>query len=172
MKRSALLFLLTLFMVTGSAQEGDTMQSKRSSFVIGMNLSGDASLISLSFDKLFYIKPDFALAARMGFGFNQEFQIFSTGEPPVNYFILPMSVTCNFGKGRSYLECGIGGSLVAGNDISYYLGYPILGYRYHPFKNPGFSFRVWLFYPFGQLPVVESTDVLFAPVGLSIGIAL
>lgn len=172
MKRFNLLFLLTLCIVTGRAQEGDTIQSNRSSFVIGMNLSGDASLISLNFEKLFYIKPAFALAAKMGFGFNQEFQIFSTGEPTVNYFILPMSVTCNFGKGRSYLECGIGGSLVAGNDNSYYLGYPIIGYRYHPFKNPGFSFRVWLFYPFGQLPVVESTDILFAPFGVSFGIAL
>jgi hypothetical protein len=171
MKRSALLFLFTLLVAHGNAQEHDTVPGNRPDFVISLNLVGDASLLSIGFEKLFFIKPAFAMAGRLGFGFNQEFQLFSS-DPPINYFIMPMSVTCNFGKGRSYLECGIGGTMLSGNRTSYYIGYPIVGYRFHPFKNPGFSFRAWLFYPFGQLSVLESTDILVSPFGLSFGIAL
>jgi hypothetical protein len=171
MKRYELLLVLALFVARGHAQERDTIPAGRPDFIISLNLVGDASLISMGFEKLFFIKPAFTLAGRLGFGFNQEFLLFSS-DPPRNYFIMPMAVSCNFGKKRSYLECGLGGSVIAGGRTTYFMGYPILGYRLHPFRNPGFSFRAWLFYPFGQLSVLESTDLLMAPFGVSIGIAL
>jgi hypothetical protein len=108
----------------------------------------------------------------VGFGFNQEFNIFSDSEPPTNYFMLPHHVTFNFGKNRSFIEMGIGASLISGDRQNWYLVYPMVGYRYHPFKNPGFSFKVWAYFPFGQKFVTEYAETLFSPLGLSIGIAL
>lgn len=81
-------------------------------------------------------------------------------------------LTALYGKNKAFLEYGIGGSAIfsTGNKSSYLI-YPILGYRHHPFKNPGISFRAWILLPFGQQSTIESYDILFVPIGGSIGIA-
>ena len=166
--------LLVLFYVVSAAgaysQEGELENSQRPDFIISGNLAGDASILSLGFEKLFFLKPALTLSAKAGLGFNTEFQLFSS-EPPNNYFILPHHVTCNLGRNRSYLEFGAGGAWVTGNLDHYYLVYPILGYRFHPFKNPGFSFRIWIYYPFGQDINIDWDIMMLVPYGLSFGIA-
>ncbi len=166
----ALVFLL----VIGStyAQETDPVPVKRSDFIISANLGGDASIMSLGFEKLFFLKSGPVLAAKVGFGFNQEFNIFDS-EDPINFFTLPHSFSVNLGNGkRSFGEFGIGGSWVTDNTVHYYFVYPMIGFRYHPFKNPGFSFKAWAFWPFGQIDKVEDVDVMIVPLGLSFGVAL
>lgn len=172
MKKSLLILLFIIIAGGAKAQEGEQEQKPRSDFVISGNFSSGASLMSLGFEKLFFLKPNFALAAKVGFGYNQEFTIFSTSTAPTDYFILPHHLTCNFGSKRSFLEFGVGGSWVNGDSHNYYLVFPILGYRYHPFKNPGFSFRVWAYFPFGQKFITDYNEVMFVPIGLSFGIAL
>jgi len=171
MKKTRFLFILMASATTAFAQQGEAAKEQRPDFILSGNLSSGASLFSVGFEKLFFIKSNVVLAAKVGFGYNQEFQLFSS-EPPTNYFVMPHHVTCNFGMNKSYLELGAGGSLVRGGGQTYYLVFPILGYRYHPFRNPGFSFRAWLYFPFGQDFITEYNEVLFAPVGLSFGIAL
>ena len=152
-------------------QEGNTTQKTRSDFIISANLGGDASIFSLGFEKLFFIKPALTLAGKVALGFNSEFEIISTG-PSLNTFLLPHHVSCNFGKNKSFLELGLGGAYMSNARVKRYLAYPILGYRYHPFKNPGFSFRIWVYYPFGQGNFFDWDEIMFIPYGLSFGMAL
>lgn len=172
MKKSICLLLILFPLVKTYAQDRAAATEGRPDLIISGNIGGDASLISLGIEKLFFLESGPALAAKIGFGFNQEFNLFGW-EDPINYFILPHSFTVNLGKGkRSFLEMGLGGSWLTDNTVHYYFVYPLLGYRYHPFKNPGFSFKVWAFYPFGQIDKLEDADVLITPLGVSFGIAL
>lgn len=154
------------------AQAEDVGENERPGFILSGNIAGDASILSLGLEKLFFVRTNMILAGKLGFGFNQEFQLFDP-DPPRNYFILPHAVTLNLGLSkRSFLELGIGGSWVAHGIENYYLVYPMAGYRFHPFRKSKFSFKVWGFYPFGQMDVLDEIDLLLAPVGLSFGIAL
>lgn len=113
--------------------------------------------MSLGFEKLFFLKSGPVLAGKIGFGYNQEFNLFDSGDP-INFFILPHSFTVNLGNGkRSFGEIGLGGSWLTNNTVHYYFIYPIIGYRYHPF---------------GQIDKVEETDVMITPLGVSFGVAL
>jgi hypothetical protein len=172
MKKTLLLLLFLAAVSRVLPQQGQAELAPRPEFIVSANLSSGVSLVSLGLEKLFFLKPNLALAARAELGYNQEFRIFSSGTPPVNYFFLPHHLTCNFGKKKSFLELGAGGAWVSGGGNDYYLVYPILGYRLHPFRNPGFSFRTWLYFPFGQDFITEDGEVIFAPVGLSFGIAM
>jgi hypothetical protein len=172
MKKIILIMVLTLQLAGLRAQETAVPPEYRPDFIISANIAGDASLLTLGFEKLFFVKPKLTLAGKLAFGYNQDFQLFSSA-PPTNYFILPHSFTLNLGEGkRSFGELGIGGAWITSNSENYYLFYPILGYRYHPFKNPGFSFRAWIYYPFGQSNTLDDSDLLIAPFGLSFGVAL
>ena len=165
-----LTFLLVFSTAESFSQDTSTEQKQRSDFIISANIGGDASLLSLSFDKLFFLKPALALSSKVGFGFNQDFQLYS--EPPSNYFILPHHLTCLWGRRKSFLDFGVGAAWITNNREHYYPVFPILGYRYHPLKNPGFSFRVWLYYPFGQKNYLDWDVIMLVPYGLSFGIAL
>jgi hypothetical protein len=172
MKRIFWVFIASMTLVVTNAQEADPDPDLRPTFNISGNFGGDASLFSLGFEKLFFLNPGLALAGKIAFGYNQEFQIFSSKDPS-DSFILPHSFTVNLGNGkRSFGELGFGGSWISNSTDNYYLIYPIIGYRYHPFKNPGFSFKAWFFYPFGQVSKVEDTELLISPFGVSFGIAL
>jgi hypothetical protein len=81
-------------------------------------------------------------------------------------------VSCNFGRNRSFLEPGVGAAWVSGNGNDYYVVYPLLGYRYHSCKKPGFSFRAWVYYPLGQKNFMDWDVIMIVPYGLSFGIAL
>lgn len=172
MKRTFWVFLALMTLAVSYAQEAEPVPVKRPEFNISANFGGDASLMSLGFEKLFFLKSGPVLAAKIGFGFNQEFQLFSS-EDPSNFFTLPHSFSVNLGNGkRSFGELGIGGSWITDNTEHHYLVYPMIGYRYHPFKNPGFSFKAWAFWPFGQIDNVEDADIMIVPLGLSFGVAL
>ncbi len=170
MKRTLLIVLSLLPLALSYAQDEPTPTIERSDFTISLNMAGDISIISLGFEKLYFIKPAFAITGKIGLGINSEFSL--SDNPANTYFVLPHHVTANFGKRKSFLELGIGGSYMTGSQVSEYFVYPMLGYRLHPFNNPGFSFRVWLFFPIGQISRLEETNILIVPYGLSFGIAL
>lgn len=172
MKKTTWVVFIFLSLVRTYAQDAEVVPDNRPEYIISMNIGGDASMTSLGIEKLFFLKSGLTLAGKVAFGYNQEFQIFSS-ESTGNFFILPHSFTFNLSGGkRSFGEIGIGGSWITNNTDNYYLIYPMLGYRYHPFKNPGFSFKAWVFYPFGQVPKVEESELLISPFGVSFGIAL
>jgi len=169
-KRTTGVFFFHLIIAGSYGQEQDSIHENRPDFVISGNLYGSASILTFSIEKLFFIKPAFSLTANMGIGFNSEFNLFDDAESE-NYTILPHHLTALYGRNKAFLEYGVGGSVIlSGEEHSSYLLYPILGYRYHPFKNPGISFRAWILLPFGQQSIIESYNILFVPIGGSLGI--
>jgi hypothetical protein len=172
MKKTLLLILIPLMAIQLKGQSPDPETRARPGFILSGDLGGSAALLSMGFEKLFFHESQLVFAGKIAFGYNQEFKIFSS-EPPDNFFVLPHAFTLNLGGGtRSHLELGIGGSWFTTNSISYYLAYPIIGYRYHPFKNPGFSFKLWGQFPFGQANTYEAASIMFLPAGISLGLAL
>jgi len=170
MKKTIWVVFIFLSLVRTYAQDANEVPDNRPEYIISANIGGDASLLTIGFEKLFFIKPGLTLAGKVAFGYNQEFQLFSSEEAD-NFFILPHSFTFNLSGGkRSFGEIGIGGSWITSSTSNLYIVYPMLGYRYHPFKNPGFSFRAWVYYPFGQMSKVE--NIWISPFGVSFGIAL
>lgn len=170
MKIYALIFIALFPLALIYSQEEPTPDNNRSDFTLSLNVVGDLSLFSLGFEKLFFVKPSLIISGKLGLGFNTEFDL--SDNPSDTYFVLPHHLTVNYGKRKSFLEFGIGGSLVTKSQYSGYFVYPMLGYRLHPFKNPGFSFRAWLFFPIGQISKVEELNILIVPYGLSFAIAI
>ena len=139
----------------------------RAEAIASIIVGGNVSIISLDLEKLIYLKPFLVLGGGIGMGITGTFTPFNE-EPDQAYFTLPVHLTGNFGKGRSFAEMGFGGTLLAGGGETYYPVYPMLGYRLLPLQNRKFSFRAWFYYPFGQ----ELPDVLTGGFGASFGISL
>lgn len=169
MKRNILTIILILTGAVIFAQINDDSISRRPVNSISINLLGDASIISVNFERIFLISSTFILTGKLGLGYNEEFQfcIFGSCPPPEKYLTIPHHVTGNLGKGRHFFEFGLGGTIVSGNTNQYYLFYPIVGYRLLPLKSNKVNFRI-----FGQIPFsgLETEDILFIPIGLNLGI--
>lgn len=133
---------------------------------IYLNLLGDASAISVNYERIFLIDPNFILTCKLGLGCNEEFNILGPSEQ--QYLTIPHHITGNLGKGRHFFEFGIGGTIISGNTRQPYILYPIVGYRILPLKSDKFNFRV-----FGQIPFtgLETDVIIFIPLGLSFGVS-
>ena len=168
--QSILLFCLLLLNSTVFSQYNETdavIKRPQNSISVGF---GDASLISLSYERLFIIHDNLFLAARLGIGYNEEFQLCLFGpceNPPKTFTTFPHSVTVNFGKNKHLFELGLGGAVIEGNTSDPYLLYPIIGYRLQPLKAEKVNLRLYLALPISS---IETEDFLFIPAGLSVGI--
>jgi hypothetical protein len=161
-------FLFTrLFLIAQAPIEPASSRPLNSIYI---NLLGDASLLSMNYERNFLISNSFLISGKLGLGYNEEFQlcIFGPCSPPDNYITIPHHITGNVGKGRHFLEFGLGGTLINGNTSQTYLLYPIIGYKLLPLKPNKLNFRI-----FGQIPFsgLVTEDILFIPVGISIGIS-
>ena len=172
MKKIVLLLVLTISSISLSAQGKagipDTTDTRPQNNIF-LNLLGDASIISINYERLLFISPDFFLAGKLGVGYNEEFNICLSGECPSESFTtITHHITGNLGKGRHLVELGLGGTIINGNTDENYLAYPIVGYRLHPLKSGKVSFRIYGSVPFTGL---DTEDILFMPVGISVGIS-
>jgi hypothetical protein len=133
---------------------------------INLNFLGDASIISLHYDRLHQVSEGVLLSTKIGMGYNEDFQlcIFGPCAPAKSYVTFPHHVTANFGKKKHFLEAGMGGTIIGGDTDRPYMLYPILGYRFLPLNPGNLNFRI-----FGQYPLQEEGDYLFAGVGISVG---
>ena len=134
---------------------------------IVINLLGDASMISVNYERLLLIRETFFIAGDLGLGYNEEFElnIFGSYSAPDKYLTIPHRITGNVGRGQHFFEFGLGGTVITGNTNQNYLFYPILGYRLQPIKSNRFNFRV-----FGEFPFPRVKDIVFTPFGLSLGL--
>jgi hypothetical protein len=169
MKRLLLTLLLSFFCALVGAQTLHETTNARPVDNFNLTILGNASLISMNYEKLSFVSPKFLVAFNIGMGYNQEFQLFHFGSnsSPQIYFTLPHYVTVNLGKGRHFFEFGLGGTVVAGNTPRHYFLYPIVGYRLQPLRKNKLYFRA-----FGQIPIngLDNLEVFFAPVGFSLGV--
>ncbi len=129
---------------------------------------GDASGISLNYERLFKIGQNFLLAGRIGLGYNEEFKTGCTSNScQSKYLTVPASITMNFGEKRNFFEVGMGGTKLYGDLEKDYWLYPLLGYRFQPLIGGKFNFRIYFCVPLGGYLV---KDIFFNPSGLSTGV--
>ena len=146
---------------------------------ISLNLLGDASIISINYEKQYLVGKSYVLSTKFGLGYNQEFCIsFGTGScsPVEDYLTIPHHFTANIGKRRSFFEFGLGGTMLSGKTTCPYILYAIIGYRFQPLQSNKFNFRIYLQPP---IPIRELNkpvdndfphpDILYIPFGVSVG---
>jgi len=136
-----------------------------------INFFGDGSVASLNYERLFFTDPEhFFIATGAGIGANLFVLIHNTNGGTSydyeTYFLVPHHVTFNVGKGRHFFEFGAGGAIFAGPRVQPYLPYLTAGYRLQPWNNQRVHFRLYGSYPLESL---EKFEILYVPVGLSVG---
>jgi len=176
-----LLLLLLLFGIEIKAQEKSKFQTEKIQSVddrplnnISLSLFGDASYISINYEKQYLVAKSYILSAKLGLGYNQEFCIsFGSGScsPVENYLTIPHHFTANIGKRRSFFELGLGGTILYGETSEPYILYPIIGYRFLPMQSNKINFRLYFLPPPYADGPLGHPDILFSIVGGSIGIS-
>ena len=165
MKRIILTIVIALLGTVLFAQNKIDTAEIRPKNNINLSLLVDASIISLNYERLFLITPGFFTTGKVGLGYNEEFKLCpGTCSPPNKYITIPHHITGNLGKGRHFFEFGLGGTIIIGITNQHYLLYPIIGYRIQPLNSDKAYFRI-----FGSIFINEAEDILYVPVGISIG---
>lgn len=170
MKKIILVLILSLSVTILIAKNNKESELRRPLNSTYINLLGDASLISVNYERLYFLSSNFMLTGKLGLGYNEES---SFGGDVVERFItIPHHITGNFGKGRHFFEFGVGGTVMNdgkeenfyGTDVNYLL-YPIVGYRISPLNSGKVNFRI-----FGHIPT-QTTNKFnnFIPFGFSLG---
>jgi hypothetical protein len=164
----SLIFNASILFAQNDANALDSVPSNN----IYINLLGDASWISVNYERRFFVRPTYFLTSKIGYGYNEEFQICiwdNICSSNHQYITVPHHISVNVGNGRSFLEVGIGGTIIIGHTDQPYLLYPIFGYRLHPLKKNKINFRF-----FGEVPFsgLITEDIIFFPFGLSLGVSL
>jgi len=179
------LILLSIFFCFGivlKAQENSIFQIGEVQNVldrplnnISLNLLGDASILSINFEKQYLVRKSFILTTKFGLGYNQEFRLCIFGpcsSPAENYITIPHHFTANLGNKRSFFEIGLGGTiLLYGETSDPYIFYPIIGYRFLPLKSNNLNFRLYFLPPIQFDGPFGHPEIAFIPLGASIGIS-
>lgn len=132
-------------------------------------LCSDETVISVNYERLFYVKPKLFFTAGLGVGCttDQDFYNFYYYTDYYSmHFALPHHITMNVGKKNSYFEFGIGGTEIIGNVNQHYYCYAIIGYRFTKFKSIGENFRVFTSFPFNGW----GNEDFWYPIGIIAGI--
>lgn len=170
MKTIILIFILLLPGMETYSQNPEKMVDSRPLNSVYLNFFGDASFISLNYERQFLVSKTFIISSKVGLGYNEEFQFlcFPLCLSNEKYLTVPHHITANLGKERHFFEFGFGGTNVIGNESQPYFFYPIVGYRFLPVRSGKFNFRAFVKIPFSEL---ESDNIIFIPLGLSFGIS-
>jgi hypothetical protein len=138
---------------------------------VTLNFIGDASLVSINYERQFLVTPNFIISSRIGIGHYGEFSLCSSlilcTTPPAQYLTIPHHITGNLGKGKHFFEFGFGGVVIDGNTPQPYIFYPVIGYRILPLLSKEISFRLFVHIPFSG---IEVDGIFFIPAGISVGL--
>lgn len=171
MKKTNLLLLLLLLNIGVAAQDTTNLKYEMPKNSVNGSFLGDASIISISYERLFPINPNLFFTGKIGVGYNEDFQFelikWEDSNSSTNKHItISHHITSNFGKKKYYFECGLGGTIIGGNTNYNYLLYPIVGYRLQPLKSNKVNFRVYSCIP---VTPFKYTNVWFSPIAISVG---
>lgn len=126
------------FVVKCSVRAKDSVQRyERPENAIYAGFLGDATLFSLNYESLTVLNDALILSARLGFGFNEEFDLclFGGCDEPDKYFVIPHHITINLGHRQSFFEAGLGGAYIPKLYAHPYYLFPMFGYRFIPVKK-------------------------------------
>ena len=175
MKKTIISSVLFLFVAITFAQEPN--ETSRPLNNVYVNLFGDASMISINYERLHFVSGKVFLAGKLGLGANIESDLSSSVYPEETGSLttIPHHITANFGRKRSFFEFGLGGTIITGNIPRHYFMYSIIGYRLHPLQSKKMNFRIYGQIPISKFEWVEifpNPGFAYSPLGLSVGISL
>lgn len=164
MKRILITFGLLLWSLFAPAQDSLTWQHRHRNVIEG-SLFGNASTLSINYERILLNQKRFFLTFKTGIGLTllscQDCDEVNAGA--VN--TIPLVMTGNSGRGRNYFEYGLGYTFVTNPNVENYL-YAILGYRHLPKKSNGAIFKIFI----NWFITEQQTDGLFiSPIGISFG---
>lgn len=138
---------------------------------IFLNISGDASIVSLNYERLFPTgREHFFFAAGLGVGVNTFVTIHANNGTTYtldNFPVVPHHITGNLGGRRSFFEFGFGGAFIASPQEGHpYLPSVMIGYRHLPMNMNRVNFRVFVSYPLASL---DMYNIVYVPAGVSVG---
>jgi hypothetical protein len=132
-------------------------------------LCPDETVLSLNYERLFYVKPKIFFTAALGLGCTTDqdfYNFYYYTDYHSLHFAVPHHITMNVGKRHSYFEFGTGGTEIIGNVGQHYYCYAIIGYRFSHFKSIGENYRIYTSIPLNGW----GKDDFWYPIGISAGI--
>lgn len=144
---------------------------------INLNFFGDASYVSINYERLFTVSPHIFFSGKLGIGYAEDFciPIYNSCADNKGWMAISHHITSNFGKRNNFFEIGLGGTLNSLSEDEYgpvndrYLLYPVVGYRRQPLLSNKLVFRIFVNAP--PLNIIwESITQPFIPLGFSFGI--
>lgn len=176
MKRDILLWFLVFGSLTLPAQENFPVPTPADRPLNGLvvNLLGNGSNVSLSYERLFRINDYVFLSGSLGAGFGRQL----SNSDPVHdtittvrqgYLTIPAIITLNGGKGRHFAEAGIGSTAAIGDVYPHLLYFLTAGYRLQPLRSGNLSLRIYGNWLFNKKD--DFRNLYFVPFGASLGIA-
>ena len=137
---------------------------------INLNILGDASILSVNYERLLFISRYTFLSGSLGIGYNEivDFRFWRWKEGPDNkeYMTIPFHLTGNIGMRSAFFEIGMGGTIITTDVKQKYRLYPIYGFRLQPLRSNNVSLRIFGSYPYN---VHQEEYGVFVPFGVSIG---
>lgn len=160
------LIMIEIASLPSEAQVFSSPPSERPRNNIYVNL-GDASAVSINYERLFESRSKFFLATKLGIGVTYKFLSNNPG-----YLTIPLHITANIGSKFSFLEFGFGATIINDNRNPHLIIYPLIGYRAQPRITNLLMFRIFVCLPLGQYDdLLDPTKegFLFIPYGISVG---
>lgn len=155
-------FIITAFNI--KAQEAEQGIKRGISNNLYINILGNASDLSLNYEKLYLQGNDNFLTTKIGIGFVKEFQLFSNNTE--TYITFPHHMTYNIKCKSFYFEMGLEGTAILGNTKDNYLLYPLIGIRRQILEKKACFFRLYFSAPIAGF---NDKDILYVPVGINLG---
>jgi hypothetical protein len=137
-----------------------------------VNFFGDASTLSLNYERLVFFHPSVFLAGRLGIGYRFEQTGYIAGGD--SFVTLPYAATINVGARKHFFEIGMGWTTdLAAAERNIYepktFRYVVVGYRYQPVRS-NLKSNKRIFFKFNIL-YFHSEDVIrgMIPIGIAVG---
>ncbi len=140
---SALLLITAAFVF---AQDEQVELESRPVNNINLSVLGDVSLFGVNYERIFFLRPHFALTGRVGTGIFMDLHLFSS-DPADKYIAFPHHFSVLLGQGRHFFELGVGATFLAGytkNASTKYHPYPIFAYRLLPLRTQKVNLKLVL----------------------------
>ncbi|MDA3910475.1 MAG: hypothetical protein PF448_03850 [Bacteroidales bacterium] len=171
MQKIAFILLLFTFSNLLFAQNIKQIENRNPLNSIDINFLGDASILSLNYSRIIRTPTDIFINTKLGIGYQETFELCLWGgcDTPEKLITIPHHITGNLGRKRSFLELGIGGTLLYGKDYQNYVLYPIIAYRFIPFKLYRVNFRIYAHYVFYRSN--NESGLVLIPAGISVGLS-
>jgi hypothetical protein len=175
MKRKILLWFLVFGSLILSAQENIPVPTPANRPLNGfvVNILGNGSNVSLSYERLFRINDYVFLSGSLGAGFGRQLSNRDPLQDTITvvrpgYLTIPALITLNGGRGRHFAETGIGSTATIGDVYPHLLYFLTAGYRVQPLRSGNLSFRIY-----GNWLLNNNDDfrnLYFVPFGASLGV--